>query len=76
MKSLAPLKSYGFVIKAIIKNDRHSPGKWGYFHQIIFNANKTTFENLFYFSQAPTRLIHIIPRPFALLGLDPNQVIS
>ena len=23
-------------------------GKWGYFHQIIFNANKTSFEILFY----------------------------
>ena len=53
-----------------------APGKWGYFHQIIFNANKTTFESLFYFSQAPTILSHIIPRPSALLGLDPNQVIS
>ena len=50
--------------------------KWGYVHQIIFNANKTAFEILFYFSQAPTILSHIIPRPSALLGLDPNQVIS
>ena len=53
-----------------------APGKWGYFHQIIFHANKTTFESLFYFSQAPTILSHIIPRPSALLGLDPNQDIS
>ena len=51
-------------------------GKWGYFHQIIFNANKTAFESLFLFSQAPIILSHIIPRPSALLGLDPNQVIS
>ena len=51
------------------------PGKWGYFHQIIFNANKTTFESLFYFPQAPAVLSYIIPRPFALLGLDLNQVI-
>ena len=50
--------------------------KWGYFDQIIFNANKTTFESLFYFSQAPTILSHIAPRPSALLGLDPNQDIS
>ena len=28
--------------------------KWGYVHQIIFNANKTAFEILFYFSQAPS----------------------
>ena len=53
-----------------------APGKWGYFHQIIFNANKTTFESLFYFSQASTILSHIIPRSSALLGLDPNQDIS
>ena len=39
-----------------------APGKLGYFHQIIFNANKTTFESLFYFSQVPTILSHIIPR--------------
>ena len=51
------------------------PGKWGYF-QIIFNANKMAFESLFYFSQAPTILSHVIRRPSALLGLDPNQVIS
>ena len=51
-------------------------GKWGYFHQIIFNANKTSFESLVYFFQAPTILSHIIPRPSALLGLDPNQDIS
>ena len=25
--------------------------KWGYVHQIIFNANKTAFEILFYFSR-------------------------
>ena len=31
-----------------------APGKWGYFDQIIFNANKTAFESLFCFSQAPT----------------------
>ena len=49
--------------------------KWGYFHQIIFNANKTSFEISFYFSQAPTILSHIIPRPSALV-LDPNQDIS
>ena len=53
-----------------------APGKWGYFHQIIFNANKTAFESLFYLSQTPTILSHIIPRPSALLGLDPNQDIS
>ena len=47
-------------------------GKWGYFHQIIFNANKTAFEGLFYFSQAPTILSHI-PRPSALLVLDRSQ---
>ena len=52
-------------------------GKWGYFYQIIFNANKTAIESLFYFSQAATILSHIIPRPpSALLGLDPNQGIS
>ena len=50
--------------------------KWGYFHQIISNAHKTAFESLFYFSQAPTILSHIIPRPSALLRLDPNQDIS
>ena len=52
-------------------------GKWGYFYQIIFNANKTAIESLLYFFQAPTILSHIIPRqPSALLGLDPNQDIS
>ena len=34
-----------------------------------------TYENLFYFSQAPTILSHIIPRPSPLLGLHPNQDI-
>ena len=51
-------------------------GKWGYFHQIIFNANRTAIESLFYFSQAPTILSHIPRPPSALLGLDPNQYIS
>ena len=48
-------------------------GKWGSFRQIIFNTNKTAFELLFYFYQAPTILSHIIPRPSALLGLDRSQ---
>ena len=34
------------------------PGKWGYFNQIIFNANKMAFENLFCFSQAPLALLY------------------
>ena len=37
-----------------------APGKWGYFNQIIFNANKAAFGSLFCFSQAPTILSHII----------------
>ena len=40
----------------------------GFSHQIIFNANKTAFERLFWFSQAPTILSHTVPRPLALLG--------
>ena len=36
------------------------PGKWGYFNQIIFNANKMAFvfEKFFCFSQAPLSLSH------------------
>ena len=52
-----------------------APGKWGYFHEIIFNANKTAFESLFYFSQARTILSHILPRPSTLQGLDAKQDI-
>ena len=33
-----------------------APGKWGYFDQIIFNANKTALKSLFCFSQVPTVL--------------------
>ena len=36
-----------------------APGKWSYFDQIIFNANKTAFESLFCFSQAPTSYIKL-----------------
>ena len=50
-----------------------APGKWGSFRQIIFNTNKTAFELLLYFCQAPTILSHIIPRLSALLGLDKPQ---
>ena len=62
-----PLKSHGFGIKANTKMIDIVPGKWGYFDQIIFNANKTAFGSLFCFSQAPTILSHIIPRPSKLL---------
>ena len=43
-------------------------GKWGYFDQIIFNANKTAFESLFCYFQDPDILSHIIPRSSTLLG--------
>ena len=45
-----------------------APRKLGYLDQIIFNAIKTAFENLFCFSQAPIILSHIVPRPSELLG--------
>ena len=41
--------------------------RWGYFEEIIFNANKTAFGSLFCFSQAPTILSHIILRLSTLL---------
>ena len=44
-----------------------APRKWGFFDQIIFNANKTVFGNFVCFSQTPTVLSHIIPRPSTLL---------
>ena len=44
-----------------------APEKWGYFNQIIFNANKMPFERLFCFSQAPALLSDIVPRPLTLL---------
>ena len=43
-----------------------APEKWGYFNQIIFNANKMAFEACL--SQAPTILGHIVTRSSALLG--------
>ena len=52
----------------LIKNNRYSPGKWGYIDQVILNANKTAFQSLFCFFQAPTILSHIVPRPSALLS--------
>ena len=60
----------------LIKNDRNNPGEIGLSPSNHFNANKTAFESLFFFSQVPTMLSHIIPRLSALLGLDPNQDIS
>ena len=51
-----------------------APGKWGYFDQIIFNVNKTTFEGLFCFSQALTILSHIILRLSTLLGYIPSRI--
>ena len=45
-----------------------APGKWDYLDRIIFNANKTAFESLFRFCQAPTILSYIVPRLLALLG--------
>ena len=47
------MTSLGFITVKI------APRKWGYFDQIIFNANKMVFESLFCFSQAPTILSHI-----------------
>ena len=56
-----------FVLFGTMKQCQIAPGKWGYFDQIIFNANKAAFGGLFCFSQAPTILSHIIPRPPTLL---------
>ena len=52
--------------------------KWGYFDQIIFNANKMAFENFFCFSQAPLHYYIKLYRTQALkiARLDPNQDIS
>ena len=47
-------------------------GKWGYFDQIIFNANKMAFESFFCFSQAPTILSHI---PRALTS-QPGYIVN
>ena len=51
--------------------------KWGNFHQIISNANKTAFESFFlafprlhYYIKS---YCNIVPRP---ARLDPNQDIS
>ena len=53
-------------------------GKWGYFDQIIFNAKKMAFENLFCFSQAPLHYYIKLDRTQALkiARLDPDQGIS
>ena len=52
-------------------------GKWGYFDQIIFNANKTTFEGLFCFSQAGLYYIKSYhTQALNIARLDPKQDIS
>ena len=66
---IQPLKSYDFGIKAtVIQSDWNSPRKWGYFDQIIFNANETASERFFAFPRLHYYISHNVPRPSTLLG--------
>ena len=42
-----------------------APGKWGYFDQIIFNANKTAFESFFAFP-----MLHYFIKSYCTQALD------
>ena len=53
-----------------------APTKWGYFHQIIFNAHKTAFESLFYFSQAPTKSYHTKALGIARARSQPGYIVN
>ena len=53
-----------------------APGKWGYFDQIIFNANKTAFESFFAFPRLHYYINSYRTQALDIARLDTNQHIS
>ena len=51
-------------------------GKWGWFNQIIFNANKTTFESFFLLFPGSYYIKSYRTQALNIARLDPNKDIS